>query len=69
MEIGLMKKLRTAKAYIKFYRTFKRCGQCYHLAKEYKDKPEQMADLKDKLCPNCSSKLNEAGKSIKEALK
>ncbi len=64
MEVSLYKKLKLAKNYIKFLRTFKRCGICYSLAGAYVGQPEKMGELKDKLCPNCAKSLKEAGEAI-----
>lgn len=69
MEVGLMKKINVARSYIKFARTLKRCGICYCLAGLYIGQPEKMCELKDKLCPNCSKVLREAGELILKEVK
>jgi hypothetical protein len=68
MEVNLLTKIRLARNYAVFLRTLKRCGVCFTLAKTYGSQPDKIGDLKDKLCPNCSKALREAGENILKVL-
>ena len=69
MEVTLLKKLKLARSYIKFLRVFKRCGVCYRLAGAYCGQADKMKELKEKLCPNCSKALRDAGEVIIQEVK